>query len=154
MKTQADWDTFYMRMADLISQQSYAQDRKVGALIVKDGNIISFSYNGTLPGQHNCTVDASGRTLDKVLHAETQAIAKVARSNQSTEGATLYNTLSPCIECAKLIAQVGIHRLVYRDTYKYTEGIDFLKKANILVNEPNTHNRLAEPEWLRKTGLF
>ena len=143
-----------MRMADLISQQSYAQDRKVGALIVKDGNIISFSYNGTLPGQHNCTVDASGRTLDRVLHAETQAIAKVARSTQSTEGATLYSTLSPCIECAKLIAQVGISRLVYRDTYKYTEGIDFLKKADVLVNEPHDHSRLMSPEWLQKTGLL
>ena len=154
MKTQADWDTFYIRMADLISQQSYAQDRKVGALIVKNGNIISFSYNGTLPGQQNCTVNASGRTLDSVLHAETQAIAKVARSTQSTEGATLYSTLSPCIECAKLIAQTGIYRVVYRDVYKYTEGIDFLKKADVLVNEPDNHNRLISPETLRSTGLL
>jgi len=143
-----------MRVTDLISQQSYAQDRKVGALIVKEGNIISFSYNGTLSGQHNCTVDASGRTMDKVLHAETQAIAKVARSTQSTEGATLYSTLSPCIECAKLIAQVGISRLIYRDTYKYTEGIDFLKKAGILVNEKDNHVRNISPEWLSKTGLL
>jgi len=154
MKTQSDWDDFYMKMTDLTSQQSYAQDRKVGAIIVKDGNIISFSYNGTLPGEHNCTVDASGRTMAKVLHAETQAIAKVARSTQNTEGATLYSTLSPCIECAKLIAQVGIKRLVYRDTYKYTEGIDFLKKAGILVNEEENHTKLASPEWLNKTGLL
>jgi len=153
-KTEEDWDDFYLRMVDLISQQSYAQDRKVGALIVKDGNIISFSYNGTLPGQHNCTTDASGRTLSKVLHAETQAIAKVARSTNSTEGATLYSTLSPCIDCAKLIAQVGITRLVYRDRYKYTEGIDFLKTANVAVNENQNHSSLADAEWLRKTGLL
>jgi len=92
--------------------------------------------------------------MDKVLHAETQAIAKVARSTQSTEGATLYSTLSPCIECAKLIAQVGISRLIYRDTYKYTEGIDFLKKAGILVNEKDNHVRNISPEWLSKTGLL
>jgi dCMP deaminase len=154
MKTQSDWDEFYLKTATLIAQQSYAQDRKVGSLIVKDDNIIAFSYNGTLPGQDNCTTDASGRTLSKVLHAETQAIAKVAKSTQSTDGATMYSTLSPCIECAKLIAQVGIVRLVYRDAYKYTEGIDFLKKAKVLVNETNDPNRFATPEWLAKSGLL
>jgi len=154
MKTQSDWDEFYLKTAELIANQSYARDRKVGALIVKDNNIIAFSYNGTLPGQDNCTVDASGRTLSKVLHAETQAIAKVARSTQSTEGATLYSTLSPCIECAKLIAQVSITRLVYRDTYKYIEGVDFLKKAGVLVNEVHDHSKFATPEWLAKSGLL
>jgi len=154
MKTQHDWDEFYLQTAELISQQSYADDRKVGAIIVKDSNIIAFSYNGTLPGEPNCTRDASGRTLSTVLHAETQAIAKVAKSTQSTDGATMYCTLSPCIDCAKLIVQVGIIRLVYGQTYKYTEGIDFLKKAGVFVNEFTNHNLLFSKTDLEHTGLL
>lgn len=148
MKTQSDWDNFYLSIAELISQQSYAKDRKVGALVVKDGNIIAFSYNGTLPGGNNATIDMYGKTQATVLHAEMQAIAKVARSTQSAEGATLYSTLSPCIECAKLTAQSGIARVVYRDAYKYPEGVDFLKRAGVLVNETLNHNQYADPEWV------
>jgi len=154
MKTQSDWDEFYLKTAHLISQQSYALDRKVGAIIVKDNNIISFSYNGTPPGWSNSTQSESGQTLAVTIHAEHMAIAKVARSTQSTEGATMYCTLSPCIDCAKLICIAGIVRLVYRDTYKYTEGIDFLKKYGVLVNDVPSHNTYADTLWLSKSGLL
>jgi len=137
----------------MISKQSYASDKKVGSVIVKDKNIISFSYNGTLPGNNNCTVDESGKTRNEVLHAETQAIAKIARSTQSTEGATMYCTLSPCIECAKLISQVGIRRLVYSDLYKCHAGVLYLKKSGVLVNEPDNHCNLADNDWLAQSGL-
>jgi len=151
-KSQKDWDEHYMKVAELTAQMS--QDtRKVGAIIVKENNIISFSYNGTLAGTDNTMRDASGRTLHAVLHAETQAIAKVAKSTQSTVGGTMYTTLSPCIECAKMVAQVGIVRLVYGEQYKYTEGVEFLKKNSVYVNQEISHNLLADPKWLAKTGL-
>jgi len=148
MKSQLDWDTFYMRVADLISQQSYAEDRKVGALIVKDDNIISFSYNGTPRKTHNDT------QTNTVLHAEAQAIAKVARSNDNTVGATLYCTLSPCLDCAKLIYSVGIKRLVYRDQYKNDEGLKFLRFMGITINSEAAHVQYAPDEWLRTTVLI
>ena len=154
MKTQLDWDNFYLNIAKLTAQQSYASDRKVGAIIVKDDNIISFSYNGTLRGTHNDTCDQHGRTFATTLHAELQAIAKVARSTQSTEGSTMYCTTSPCIECAKAIVSAGIARVVYDTTWKYTEGIDFMKKAGILVNEPYSTTRLVNESWVNcHTGL-
>jgi len=154
MKTQSDWDQFYLSIAQLTAQQSYASDRKVGAIIVKNDNIISFSYNGTLRGTDNDTCDQHGRTFATTLHAELQAIAKVARSAQSAEGSTMYCTTSPCIECAKAIVSAGIARVVYDTTWKYTEGIDFMKKAGILVNEPYSTTRLAPKEWLvNNTGL-
>jgi len=147
MKSQLDWDIFYLKVADLIAQQSYAEDRKVGALIVKDGNIISFSYNGTPPNTNNDT------QTNTVLHAEAQAIAKVARSNNNTVGSTLYCTLSPCIDCAKLIFSVGIKRVVFKDTYKCTDGIEFLRKMGVGINQNNPTTYLADPQWLAKTGL-
>jgi len=149
-KKQSDWDQFYLKVAELTSQQSYAQDRKVGAIIVKHGNIIAFSYNGTLQGRENSTCDQYGKTLPTVLHAESQAIAKVARSPNNTEGATLYTTLSPCIECAKLIVQSGISRVVYKEPFKYTEGIDFLEHAGVMVNK----HCLFTDEQLKHTGLL
>jgi len=148
MKTQSDWDIFYLKVADLIAQQSYAEDRKVGALIVKDGNIISFSYNGTPRHTNNDTQN------NIVLHAEAQAIAKVARSNNSTINSTLYCTLSPCIDCAKLIYGVGITRVVYRDDYKCLDGIEFLKRMRVGINNMLPQNSLADPAWLAKTGLI
>lgn len=137
-----------MRIANLISQQSYAEDRKVGAIIVKDGNIISFSYNGTPIGTNNDT------QVHEVLHAEAQAIAKVSRSNQSTLGATLYSTLSPCIDCAKLIYAVGIHRVVFRDNYKCLRGVEFLKKQGIILNTTQIHEAFVDPMLLINTGLY
>lgn len=148
MKSQRDWDIFYLKVADLVAQQSYAEDRKVGAVIVKDGNIISFSYNGTPPNTNNDT------QVNTVLHAEAQAIAKVARSNSSTVGSTLYCTLSPCIDCAKLIFSVGIKRVVFKDDYKSTEGTEFLRKMGIGINQTNPTLTLADPEWLAKSGLL
>jgi len=148
MKTQLDWDNFYLKVAELIAQQSYAEDRKVGALIVKDGNIISFSYNGTPRSTDNDTQS------NIVLHAEAQAIAKVARSTTSTVGATMYCTLSPCIECAKLIYTVGIKRIVYQDNYKCLDGVEFLKNMGVSVNYTLPQNNLADPSWLAKTGLI
>jgi dCMP deaminase len=147
MKSQLDWDTFYLKIADLIAQQSYAEDRKVGALLVKDDNIISFSYNGTPPKTNNDT------QTNIVLHAEAQAISKVARSTSSTVGSTLYCTLSPCIDCAKLIFSVGIKRVVYRDNYKCLDGVEFLRKVGVGINQTLPQNSLADPAWLAKTGL-
>lgn len=153
MKTQKDWDQFYLNIAKLVAQQSYAEDRKVGAVIVKDDNIISFSYNGTPRGWNNETQNSNGQTKSMVLHAETQAIAKVSRSTLSSNGATLYSTLSPCIDCSKLIYQVGIKRIVYIDTYKCTDGLEFLRANDVLVNEEYSTTRLASKEWLARTGL-
>lgn len=154
MKTQKDWDQFYLKIAQLVAQQSYAKDRKVGAVIVKNDNIISFSYNGTPRGWDNETQTDDGQTKSMVLHAEAQAIAKLARSTLSSDGATLYCTLSPCIDCAKLISEVGIKRLIYIDEYKCTQGIDFLIANNVLVNEEYSTTKLASKEWLARTGLL
>jgi dCMP deaminase len=146
-------DTRYLEIAHLIAQWSKDDKRKVGAIIVRDGNILSYSYNGTPRGWQNETRDAEGRTHDHVLHAETQAIAKIARSTMSTEGSTLYCTLSPCLNCAKLISQVGIIRVVYDETYKDTSGLDFLTQAGVAINNQSIHNLLADPTWLKGTGL-
>ena len=148
MKSQTDWDNFYMKVCELIAQQSYAEDRKVGAIIVKDDNIISFSYNGTARGTDNDTQN------NPVLHAEAQAIAKVARSNLSTQGTTLYCTLSPCIDCSKLIYAAGIHRVVYKSEYKSTEGIRYLERLGIVINRTDIHSSLIPIEQLRHTGLL
>ena len=148
MKLQTDWDNFYMNICDLIAQQSYAEDRKVGAIIVKNDNIISFSYNGTARGTNNDTQS------NPVLHAEAHAIAKVARSNLSSEGSTLYCTLSPCIDCSKLIYAAGIHRVVYKSEYKCTKGIDYLRGLGVVINRTDIHNILFDPSELRNTGLL
>jgi len=148
MKTQNDWDSFYLNICSLIAQQSYAEDRKVGAIIVKDDNIIAFSYNGTARGTDNDTQS------NPVLHAEAQAIAKVARSNLSTQGSTLYCTLSPCIDCSKLIYACGIVRVVYQSEYKCLKGVEYLRKNSVLVNEVFNPNKFADVEWLKGTGLL
>jgi len=148
MKSQRDWDEFYLSICDLISNQSYAEDRKVGAIIVKDDNIISFSYNGTPRKTDNDTQS------NIVLHAEAQAIAKVARTNSSTIDATLYCTLSPCIDCSKLIYSVGIRRVVYKYLYKDTIGLDFLRINNVGINQNDGRNNLAESAWIANTGLL
>lgn len=133
-------DKRYMRMAAIWAENSYCQRRKVGALIVKNKMIISDGYNGTPAGFENVCEDEQGLTKPYVLHAEANAITKIARSNNSSEGATLYVTASPCIECAKLIIQAGIKRVVYAEKYRLEDGIELLKRANIEVIYLNNDN--------------
>lgn len=128
---QLELDKRYMRMAFIWAENSYCQRRKVGALLVKDKMIISDGYNGTPSGFENVCEDENNITKPYVLHAEANALTKVARSHNSSEGATLYVTSSPCIECAKLIIQSGIKRVVYADAYRLSDGIDLLQRANI-----------------------
>lgn len=128
---QVQLDERYMRMAFIWAENSYCKRRKVGALLVKEKMIISDGYNGTPSGFENVCEDEQDTTKPYVLHAEANAITKVARSNNSSEGATLYVTSSPCIECAKLIIQAGIKRVVYADAYRLSDGIDLLKRAEI-----------------------
>lgn len=124
-------DKRYLRMASIWAENSYCQRRKVGAIIVKDQMIISDGYNGTPAGFENICEDDSGVTKPYVLHAEANAITKVARSNNSSDNATLYVTASPCLECAKLIIQAGIRRVVYNELYRITDGLDLLSRAGI-----------------------
>lgn len=124
-------DKRYLRMSAIWAENSYCQRRKVGAIIVKDQMIISDGYNGTPAGFENVCEDESGLTKPYVLHAEANAITKVARSNNSSDGATLYVTASPCLECAKLIIQSGIKRVVFHELYRVTDGIDLLDRAGV-----------------------
>ncbi|MEA4918835.1 dCMP deaminase family protein [Proteiniphilum sp.] len=124
-------DRRYMRMAFIWAENSYCKRRKVGALLVKDQMIISDGYNGTPSGFENVCEDENNITKPYVLHAEANAITKVARSNNSSEGATLYVTSSPCIECSKLIIQAGIRRVVYSENYRLSDGIDLLNRAGV-----------------------
>lgn len=124
-------DRRYLRMASIWAENSYCERRKVGALLVKNAMIISDGYNGTPAGFENVCEDADGLTKPYVLHAEANAITKVARSNNSSEGSTLYITASPCLECAKLIIQAGIRRVVFHELYRITDGLDLLQRAGI-----------------------
>ncbi|MDB2701992.1 dCMP deaminase family protein [Flavobacteriaceae bacterium] len=133
MNKQAQYDCAYLEMAHTWGQLSYCERKKVGALIVKDRMIISDGYNGTPSGFENVCEDENHETKWTVLHAEANAILKVASSTQSCKGATLYITLSPCRECSKLIHQSGIKRVVYAKAYKDLSGVDFLKKAGVVV---------------------
>lgn len=130
---QWDLDKRYIRMAAIWAENSYCQRRKVGALIVKDKMIISDGYNGTPSGFENICEDENNVTKPYVLHAEANAITKIARSNNSSNGSTMYVTASPCIECAKLIIQAGIKRVVYSEHYRLEDGIELLKRAGIEV---------------------
>ena len=140
-KKQRLLDLRYLRMAQIWAENSYCQRRQVGALVVKDKMIISDGYNGTPSGFENICEDDNAMTKPYVLHAEANAITKLARSNNNSDGSTLYVTASPCIECAKLIIQAGIKRVVYGEQYRLTDGIDLLKRANIelLYLNPNDH---------------
>lgn len=129
------FDSKYLAMAAIWAENSYCKRRKVGALIVKDGMIISDGFNGTPSGFENICEDESGITKPYVLHAEANAITKVAKSGNSAEGSTLYITDSPCMECAKLIIQSGIKRVVYKDEYRLTDGVDLLRKAGVEVEK-------------------
>lgn len=130
-------DLRYLRMAQIWAENSYCQRRQVGALIVKDKMIISDGYNGTPSGFPNICEDEAGLTFPYVLHAEANAITKIARSGNNSDGATLYVTDAPCIECAKLIIQAGIVRVVYARSYRLTDGIDLLRAAGIAVEHLN-----------------
>jgi len=132
-KKQNKYDKAYLRIAAEWSKLSYCKRKQVGAIIVRDKMIISDGYNGTPSGFENCCEDEAGLTQWYVLHAEANAILKVARSTQTCDNATLYITLSPCKECSKLIHQSGIKRVVYKNGYRDTSGIDFLVKAGIEV---------------------
>ena len=129
------FDHSYLQMAAIWARNSYCKRRQVGALLVKDRMIISDGYNGTPSGFENNCEDENGLTRPYVLHAEANAITKVAKSGNSSLGATLYVTAAPCLECAKLIIQAGIKRVVYRDEYRLTDGVDLLRKAGIEVEK-------------------
>ena len=124
-------DRRYLRMAAIWAENSYCERRKVGAILVKDKMIISDGYNGTPASFENVCEDSDGVTKPYVLHAEANAITKVARSNNSSEGSTLYITASPCLECSKLIIQSGIRRVVFNDLYRLSDGIDLLRRAGV-----------------------
>lgn len=132
---QNKYDKAYLQMAQIWGQLSYCERKKVGALIVKDRMIISDGYNGTPSGFENTCEDEAHYTKWYVLHAEANAILKVASSTQSCKGASLYITLSPCQECSKLIHQSGIVRVVYSKAYKDTSGLDFLEKAGVELKQ-------------------
>ena len=130
---QRNLDLRYLRMARIWAENSYCKRRQVGALVVKDKAIISDGYNGTPSGFENVCEDENNVTKSYVLHAEANAITKLARSSNNSDGSTLYVTASPCIECAKLIIQAGIKRVVYGEEYRLTDGIDLLRRAGIEV---------------------
>lgn len=129
------FDSKYIQMAEIWAQNSYCKRRQVGALIVKERMIISDGFNGTPSGFENVCEDENGITKPYVLHAEANAITKVAKSGNSSAGATLYVTAAPCLECSKLIIQAGIKRVVYKDEYRLTDGVDLLRKAGIAVEK-------------------
>ena len=137
-------DYRYLCMACVWAENSYCKRRRVGALVVKEKMIISDGYNGTPSGFENICEDENGITKPYVLHAEANAITKLARSGNNSDGSTLYVTASPCIECAKLIIQAGIKRVVYGEKYRLTEGIDLLRRANIEVEYLNLGNNESE----------
>ena len=139
---QDELDKRYLRMASIWAENSYCVRRQVGALIVKDKMIISDGYNGTPSGFENVCEDEQGVTKPYVLHAEANAITKIARSGNNSDGATLYVTDSPCIECSKLIIQAGIRRVIFSRKYRLTEGLDLLTRAGIEV----VHSPLEESQ--------
>lgn len=134
---QTTLDLRYLRMARIWAENSYCTRRQVGALVVKDKMIISDGYNGTPTGFDNICEDENNITYPYVLHAEANAITKLARSSNNSDGATIYITAAPCLECAKLIIQAGIRRVVYGEQYRLEDGINLLKKANIEVTYLN-----------------
>ena len=127
-------DLFYIKIAKTISEASYCQRKKVGAIIVKNDNIIAIGYNGTISGFNNICELPNGLTRPDVLHAESNAIAKCAKSENNSLGATMYITLSPCYECSKIIIQSGIIRVVYLEEYRDLAGVDLLNKAGVIVS--------------------
>ena len=137
MPKQIELDITYLKMADVWGQLSKAKRKKVGCLIVKDGQIISDGYNGTPAGyDNNCEYETrfGYETKPEVLHAESNALMKLAKSTNSSKDSTIYLAMSPCFDCAKLIIQAGVKRVVYRDTYRIEMGIDFLRRNNVIAD--------------------
>ena len=135
MDKHKEHDSRYLRKARIWSENTNCKRRQVGALIVKDKRIISDGYNGTPSGFENVCEDENNQTKPYVLHAEANAITKIARSNNNSDGSTLYVTDSPCVECSKLIIQAGIRRVVYARDYRLTDGVDLLRRAGIEVEQ-------------------
>lgn len=135
MEKETKFDASYLEMASVWAKNSYCVRRKVGAIIVKDRMIISDGYNGTPAGFENVCEDDNGLTKPYVLHAEANAITKVAKSGNSSLDSTMYVTAAPCVECAKLIIQAGIRRVVYKDDYRVSDGIDLLRRAGVEVEK-------------------
>ncbi len=157
MKQQESWDRFYMGIVDKSAELSYAPDKKVGALVVTTDEAMFMSYNGTIPGTDNSTVDHEGKTPESVLHAEVGAILKATKTTSVLAG-TLYCSLSPCIHCAKVIYQSGIERVIYKEKYKHGEpALKFLKQAGVWVNqigeERVPHCDLFTKLQLKETGF-
>lgn len=144
LSKQEKLDLRYLRMARIWAENSYCKRRQVGALVVKDKMIISDGYNGTPSGFENVCEDADNVTKPYVLHAEANAITKLARSNNNSDGSTLYITDSPCIECAKLIIQAGIKRVVFAQKYRLVDGLELLQRANIELLHINPDEPDAE----------
>lgn len=132
------FDQFYMDIAAMTASLSYAKRAQVGAVAVKDRNIIAFGYNGTLPGTSNVCEDEHGNTKAEVIHAEENLLMKMARSSVSVEGAVVYVTMAPCINCSRLMANAGIWKVIYRDTYRDLSGVDLLNKYGIEVKQLQT----------------
>ena len=144
-------DKRYLRMAQIWATNSYCNRKKVGALLVKDRMIISDGYNGTPSGFENECEDEHNITRSYVLHAEANAITKVAKSNNSSDGSTLYITTSPCMECSKLIIQAGIRRVVFSEKYRITDGLDLLERAGIeLVHIPEIAEEPAYDQLIER----
>lgn len=135
-------DNFYMNIALLTSYNSKAKRNKVGAILVKDSNIISFGWNGTPHGFDNNCEDKDGNTIPEVIHSEVNCIAKIAKNGSSSDGATMYITLSPCFDCAKLLIASGIKRLVYLEEYRILDSLEMLKKANIIVEKLTSFQKI------------
>jgi len=132
---EARYNRLYMNLAEEVAQMSYAKRRQVGAVAIKDGNILGFGFNGTPAGFPNNCEDEDGKTFDWVLHAEVNLIAKLAKSTMSLEDATVYVTTSPCMTCAKMLAQSGVKQVFYRDAYSKEDGLYLLNKLNIGVSQ-------------------
>ena len=145
LSKQTKLDLRYLRMARIWAENSYCKRRQVGALVVKDKMIISDGYNGTPSGFENVCED-NNVTKPYVLHAEANAITKLARSSNNSEGSTLYVTASPCIECAKLIIQSGIKRVVYAEKYRLDDGIELMQRAGIKVEYLNPDEKTSSVE--------
>ena len=145
LSKQKKLDLRYLRMARIWAENSYCKRRQVGALVVKDKMIISDGYNGTPSGFENIC-EENNVTKPYVLHAEANAITKLARSSNNSEGSTLYVTASPCIECSKLIIQSGIKRVVYAEKYRLTDGVDLLKSAGVVVEYMNPDEEEASQD--------
>lgn len=143
------FDRFYMDVASGAASLSYAKRAQVGAVAVRDRNILAFGYNGTLPGTSNVCEDEEGKTKAEVIHAEENLLMKIARSSVSVEGAVVYVTMAPCINCSRLMANAGIKKVIYRDTYRESSGVELLNKYGVVVKQFQSilDSEENKPKW-------